>query len=255
MIRVVPVAGDDGEIEYWIGTVVDVHEQKLLSLRKDEFMNIASHELRTPLTALRGYHELLSEDGAVTSEMGRAALRRMGNSIRRMNRLVTELLDISRLESGSFDLDLRRRDVAQAVEQAVSELSADTSRVRIAAKEHLFVEADLDRLVQAIENLVSNALKFSPDDSEVVVSTHDGDGRAHIEISDSGPGISAANRKRIFERYYRTEGARGVDGLGLGLYIAREIVVAHGGTLEVANRPSGGAQFSIVLPLAGPDDT
>ncbi len=250
LLRVVPVLDDGGELAYWIGTAVDTNEQKLLGLKKDEFLNVASHELKTPLTAIQGYHELLVEALLdVDGKLPQLYLGKMGNSIRRINKLIAELLSVSRIETGDFQLDLRKRDLRDAVREAVADLDQEGSRIR-AVGEGVFAEFDQDRIVQAIENLVSNALKFSPPDSEVVINVARADGTAMVEVIDRGAGISAADQADVFKRYFRAASTQQVEGMGLGLYITRQIIETHGGTLTLESELGNGSTFTIKLPAS-----
>ncbi len=227
---------------------------------KDEFLGIASHELKTPMTTIQGYVQVLRRRASQES-LDKAALLRVvdtiGDQTRRMNRLVDELLDISRIEAGRLEIHHEVVDLEQLLAQVVEQqqMTNDQVTIRLQVAEdatHLQVIGDEARLQQVALNLLSNALKYSPDESSVSVGLQRVDGTAVISVRDQGVGISEAEQVHLFERFFRTEGARqsGVSGLGLGLYIASSIVRQHGGRMWVESQPGQGSAFFFSVPLA-----
>jgi len=250
LVRVVPVLSDAGKLSYWIGTAVDIHDQKTLGLKKDEFLNIASHELKTPITAIQGYHQLMMEaDDTKRSELDHIALGRMGNSIRRVKRLVSELLTISRIESGTIHFDFESHDLVEALKEAISDVSREGREIQLEGDASIEASFDYDRMIQALENLLSNALKFSPATEAVVCRATTKNKKAVISISDKGAGIPKKDQAYLFERYFRATGSDNIDGMGLGLYITNEIIKGHGGDIAVKSSPRKGSTFTITIPL------
>ena len=226
----------------------DVTEQKLR-----HFVSDASHELRTPLTSMRGYAELLQRNPDMTRDDVLLAVRRIEDETRRMGLLVDDLLLLARLDQGR-PLDRAPVDLTSMVNDAVSDArAADPGRAVIARIEApIVVTGDDLRLRQAVANLVRNALVHTPAGSPVEVGLQAQNGHAEIDIIDHGPGVPAAQRERIFERFHRADPLRSRDqgGSGLGLSIATAVVTAHGGKISVTDTPGGGATFRIELPSA-----
>lgn len=216
------------------------------------FVADASHELRTPLTSIAGYIDVLGRRDVVDPETLQASLAAMQQESARMTRLVSDLLTLTRFESGKAP---SRRPVVldQFVNQALDELSlGEKGAVETRDLEPgVTVTADPEALKQVVTNLAQNALKYAPG-AEQRWSVFQADGRAAIRVQDSGPGISRQDLPHIFERFYRGEKARdrAAGGSGLGLAIARSIVEAHQGTIEAESEPGQGATFTAWLPLA-----
>jgi signal transduction histidine kinase len=223
-------------------------------LRRDLVANV-SHELRTPISALQAHLENLV-DGVQPPDP--AVLRTMLAQTERLGRMVSQLLDLSRLESGASPLRLQEVALAPLLEQATDEcrLNPRASEVRVAVEPaDLGVRADAERLHQVVANLLENAVRHSPPGQPVEVSGGWDGADVVIEVSDRGPGIPPSERSRVFERFHRSDAARAVDdgGAGLGLSIARWIVELHGGVIRADDRPDGpGCRMVIVLPGASP---
>ncbi|HEX2222094.1 MAG TPA: GAF domain-containing sensor histidine kinase [Candidatus Limnocylindria bacterium] len=229
---------------------------------KDDFLSIVSHELRTPLTSIQGYSQLLegrllSDPSRYTKELGHLQVVR--SQVSRMRRLVDDLLDVSRIDRrGGVSVEPARFDLAELVRDAVGRTRRQYGDrvIELRAPEALEVEADRDRIDQVVTNLLDNAVKYSPDGGPVGVLVV-GDGReAQVSVSDSGIGIPAEHRHHVFERFYQADGdasRRRFGGLGLGLYISRAIVEAHGGSISAAANPAGrGTVFSFRIPVRSP---
>jgi signal transduction histidine kinase len=233
---------------------------RLLEADRDrlrEFVADVSHELRTPLAALRTYNEL-QQDGAVDEETRREFLARSSEQISRLEWMSANLLDLSRIDAGIFPLDVRLGDLRDAVRSAVG-ASAEAAAERgigvtyVAPSTTVAIRFDRERIVQLVNNLVGNAVKFTPIGGTVAVRVLDEPDSAVIEVSDTGPGIPPAELPRIFDRFYRgtNVGEARASGSGLGLAIARSIVEMHGGYIEVASVVGEGAVFRVVIPRQG----
>ena len=223
---------------------------------KDEFVALVSHELRTPLTSIRGYLELIREGKAGrTTKRQENFLDVMNRNSERLLRLVSDLLFVAQAESGKVTLELEALDLSAVARDAV-----DTTRplavkkaiaLNLVTDDELRVSADRARLVQLLDNLLSNALKFTPEGGRVDVVLSAENGHAVLEVADSGIGIPRAEQGRLFERFYRasTATAQAVPGTGLGLAIAKAIVEAHGGRIDVESDEGAGARFRVELPV------
>jgi two-component system, OmpR family, sensor kinase len=222
--------------------------------RMRRFVADASHELRTPLTSVRG----LAEYGLQQSETAdrEELLRLMGLIAReagRMGRLVDDLLLLARFDAGR-PLDRRPVDLASIAAEAVQQarMTAPGRPIALAAAEPVIVDADAERLRQIIDNLIGNAVQHTPPGSPVTVTVTSEAGRGRLTVADQGPGMTPDQASRVFERFYRTDGARtrASGGAGLGLAIAASLAAAHGGELTVDTEPGRGAAFQLSLPQA-----
>jgi PAS domain S-box-containing protein len=222
---------------------------------KDEFLAVLSHELRNPLAAMLGWLDLIRM-GTLDSSGSLRAIESIERAAMRQKRLVSDLLDVSRIVSGRFGVERRPFDlgrvVADCVEEARPEAAAKgVELVHQPAAHPLVVAGDPERLEQVVENLFSNALKFTPAGGRIEVALAEAGGRARVVVTDSGAGIPAETLPRIFERFWqaRTRAARS-EGLGLGLAIVKHIVEEHGGTIAAESEGADrGARFTVELPL------
>jgi signal transduction histidine kinase len=220
---------------------------------KDEFVALISHDLRTPLTSIMGYVEL-SLDEPLADDT-RSYLEVVARSSQRLLRLVDDLLFVARLQSGRLDIMPSRLDLNEVARQAAQEARgrADAKDLDLVVDSNgaVPVDADRGRIFQLLDNLISNAIKFTPDGGRVEIKVS-ADGGARLEVCDTGIGFTAAQATRVFDRFYRTDDAveRQVPGTGLGLFIAHAITDAHGGTISAHPRDGGGAVFRVELPLA-----
>jgi PAS domain S-box-containing protein len=227
-----------------------------LDRMKDEFVALVSHELRTPLTSIRGYLELLLEDAASFEQTHTDWLSVIDRNSERLLCLVEDLLLKAQVNAGKVALSVKEIDVAAIVEQSVQTGApvATARGITLVASGGAMppISADPVRLGQVIDNLISNALKFTSAGGRVEVRASERDGRARIEITDTGKGIAPAEQERLFERFYRTAQAQSdaVPGVGLGLSIAKAIIEAHGGTISCESIEGAGTTFAIELPLA-----
>lgn len=224
---------------------------------KSEFISVASHEMRTPMTSIKGSLELLL--GGYTGELSAEASELLGialTAVDRLVRLINDLLDISKIESGKMELHWERLDLTECVRKSMRSLRslAEAHKVSILAEptEKLApVLADRDRLEQIITNLLSNALKYSPPDSVIRIRAIPVDNAVQVSIIDQGPGIPSDQLERVFERFQQLQGAK--KGSGLGLTICRALVEQHHGRIWVEVEPGEGAHFCFELPIAPPD--
>ncbi len=249
-----PIDAHDGL--YVLSVIVDITEPKRMERVKDEFVSTVSHELRTPLTSISGSLGLLLGGAAGTLPEGAVRLLSIAHSnSKRLVRLINDILDIEKIESGQVIFNFKRVDVLALVEQVIeaNRAYADGFGVRVRldpASLHGNVPADPDRLAQVITNLLSNAIKFSPQGGEVIIATELRAGLMRISIRDHGSGIPAEFKPRVFEKFAQADAtdARQKGGTGLGLSIVREIVVRLGGEVSFADADGGGTAFNVDLP-------
>jgi signal transduction histidine kinase len=227
-----------------------------LSRLKSEFISIASHELRTPLTGILGFSELLTNNDAVLPDEERQRFQRLiFQQAEQLAALVDNLLDVSRIESGRVTLDPIPIDLEDALWPILeSARQSAPSHTIVSVLEERWVRADPDKIRQILANLISNAVKYSPEGGRVSVTARAEPGRDQVTISvaDDGLGIPADQVERIFDRFQRVDqpATRGIRGTGLGLFIVRELVELHGGTIRVDSTVGRGSTFSVTLPAA-----
>jgi two-component system, OmpR family, phosphate regulon sensor histidine kinase PhoR len=223
---------------------------------KDEFVASVSHELRTPLTSIRGYIDILLERDDVPAEQ-RSQLEVVARNGERLNRLVADLLHTARSEDGPMKVVRTRQDLADIVRASVDAAApaAQTAglELELEAPSTLVTRVDGQRMAQAVDNLVSNAIKYTPRGGHIEVRLALDGGRIEICVADSGIGIQASDRDRLFTRFFRARHAeeQSVQGLGLGLGIARSIVESHGGRIDIESEVGHGSVFRIRLPVVG----
>jgi PAS domain S-box-containing protein len=234
--------------------IEDITERKTMEYRKEDFINIASHEMRTPLTSIKGNLQLLNK---IAQKKGDTDYTRgflaAGKSVARLERLIFELLDVSKMQSGKVDFNFESVDISSLVDESIVMMQQETqgSTIVVSGLKGQFVEGDYGRLEQVMINLLSNAVKYSPGSSEIKVHISSMPGYCKIAISDQGIGINMKDHKRIFERFYRAEEISDkFPGVGVGLYICNEIIKEHNGTLWVESEAGKGSTFSFTIPIA-----
>jgi signal transduction histidine kinase/PAS domain-containing protein len=223
---------------------------------RDHFITLASHELKTPLTSLMGYAELLMRrvQAAGLSEQDARMVQTIFRQTSRLEKMISALLDISRIERGQLGLEPEPVDLAALIASTLEEIEPSLRRHTfefIHPDEKVIVNADRARLEQVLENLVQNAIKYSPSGGPVSVRLTQAGGAARITVRDEGIGIPAAAMPHLFTRFYRAENADAnhIGGLGVGLSIARDIIRRHGGDITVTSREGIGSEFTVSLPL------
>ncbi|MDA1279984.1 MAG: ATP-binding protein [Chloroflexi bacterium] len=236
----------------------DLRERDAQRIERREFVATVSHELRTPLTSVKMYADMLGEGdaGELTDQQVRL-VDNLRTTVDRLTRMVDDLNVVSLIEAGRFNLQSASLDMDEVVVSAV-DISEPTFaereiRIRIVhADEPVFVNADRERMLQVVANLLNNAAKYAESGSETVVAISVENGQVKVEVTDSGPGISSEDLTAVFESFYRSKSARmsRVPGSGLGLSIARGLVEAHGGKIWAASTEGAGSTFTFTLPLA-----
>lgn len=238
----------DGQRVAMISAIRDITERKRLEQSQQDFVAMASHDLTGPLTVLRARAQLLRRRGAYDESSVNAILEQT----ERMERLIADLRDLVQVEGG---LTMQRKpvDLVALAQEAVERTrTLLTSRpLRLEAPElPIVVTGDRDRLGQVLDNLLGNAIKYSPMDGQILVHIAPGDREVVLRVTDQGPGIPADVLPHLFERFFRGPNTAGDPGLGLGLYITRMLVDAHGGRIAATSQAGEGSTFTIALPLA-----
>jgi signal transduction histidine kinase len=231
-----------------------VDELRRLSALRADFVSLVSHELRSPMAAVIGAARTLQDRWRSLSPHQREAfLALIADETNRLAALVGDVLDTSRIEAGTFSYTFTDVDLGRLVEDTVTSASMGQDEVSVRANVPGAVppiRGDRERLRQVVTNLIDNAIKYSPAGDEVDVTVRPDDGSVCITVTDRGPGIPADQQRLIFEKFGRAEvPGSSKPGTGLGLFIARSIAEAHGGSLDVRSQAAGGAAFVLTLPL------
>jgi signal transduction histidine kinase len=219
-------------------------------------VRLVTHELRSPLSVIKGYCQLvygrMRKEGAKDAEF----LAKMERSVDRMETLVNDLVDVSHIESGKLELSRERCDLCELCRDAVDEQAALHRDVDLSLPEGpVWVHADPGRIAQVLTNLLTNAFKYGDGTHPVSLVLTEETGGARLQVIDKGPGIPEEQLAHVFERFYRALGNKhaggAFGGLGLGLYLCRELVERHNGTIEAKSTPGEGSTFTVTLPLGG----
>ena len=246
-----------GDVVAIFGTLLDIHERKRTEELKSEFVSTVSHELRTPITSILGAIDLVrSEKFGVLNEQARQLLNVAGDSGQRLVRLINDILDIQKIESGHLYLKKAPAAIADLVEAAAQQNAGfiHLHKASLSINDHTngaLINVDRDRFIQVLTNLISNAAKFTGEDGKITIGASVTEGHAEIAVIDNGPGIPPENLQSIFDRFVQVDGSdrRDTQGSGLGLAISREIIHAHGGNLRVESDFGHGAAFVVNVPL------
>lgn len=233
--------------------IEDITERREIERRKDDFLSIASHELKTPLTTIKGYVQAMERmvpQGADTRFI--SFLAKTSKYLDRLNHLIAELLDVSRIQTGNIELHKVPFDFDRTVRETVDALQSSTlsHRLLIEGSSGVNVAADESHIVQVLNNLLSNAIKYSPEAAEVRIYISRVSDYVKLSVSDSGMGINTEDQKKIFERFFRVgDIQQRFPGMGIGLYICEQIIKNHDGTLWVESEKGKGSTFSFTLPI------
>ncbi|MEK4712725.1 MULTISPECIES: cell wall metabolism sensor histidine kinase WalK [Sporosarcina] len=245
------------------GLIVVLHdntEQEKIDMERREFVSNVSHELRTPLTTMRSYLEALADGAWKNEEIAPSFLHVTQTETERMIRLVNDLLKLSRMDSRDYDLNKEWVEFNYFFKSIIGRFEFSKSQevqfIRLLSSSELFVEIDTDKMTQVLDNIISNALKYSPDGGDIRFGITMSEDFIKVMISDDGMGIPQANVKRIFDRFYRADRARSraMGGTGLGLAIAREMILAHGGEIWAESEEGKGTTIFFTLPFELQED-
>ncbi|MBD1386720.1 PAS domain-containing protein [Mucilaginibacter rigui] len=233
--------------------IEDITDRREIERRKDDFLSIASHELKTPLTTIKGLVQIMQRMVPPgLDEKFSSVLDKTGVYVDRLNNLIAELLDVSRIQTGNIELHKDLFDFDKAVHEAVETIQVATKshQIKISGSTNENVSADESHIVQVINNLLSNAIKYAPDHKEIDVYLSRVSNFVKLSVKDRGMGIRVEDHKKIFDRFYRVgDIQQRFPGMGIGLYICDQIIKNHGGTLWVESELGQGSVFSFTLPL------
>jgi signal transduction histidine kinase len=237
-----------------VWTLRDVTADRELDRMRDAFVATVSHELRTPLTSISGFLEMLQDEEAALGESGRTYLEVIRRSTSRLHQLVEELLLIAQIEARRVELESMRLDLAELASHSVEALRPVAAEggvaIELVAAERAPVRGDARRLAQVIDNLITNAVKFTPSGGSINVSVEDGAGDVHLIVADTGIGIPTEEQWQVFSRFFRSSNATqgAIAGTGLGLAISRALVEQHEGTISLESEEGVGTRVTVTLP-------
>ena len=253
LIKATPVKEPSGTIKYWITTATNIHEQKMLEQNKGQFLNIASHELRTPLTTLMGYLQLMEYAIAEKNYSDlEIFLSKTTSSSKRMNKLINDLLNLSSIDSGKIAQFYKEKiNIGDFIADIINNYRylRPEKEFHLEVKGTCEVNANAFRLEQVVDNLISNAIKYAPASPiriEVTCNARD----VKVSVSDTGEGIPEDKLEAIFDRFFRVKDHGTTSGLGVGLFISREIIDEHDGKIWAESIEGQGSSFIFTLPKA-----
>ncbi len=260
--RAEAVRDENGNIKMWISTNTEIQKLKEEEKRKEDFLKMVSHELKTPVTSIKGYIQLLLTMVNKEKETLQSAklplkpsLTRIDHQITRLTRLISEILDISRIEENRLELQKEKFNLNTLVTETVQDINYTNTQhnIKVLNEFNCEVLADRDRIGQVLINFITNAVKYSPDSQEIEVSiSKNKEDEVAVCVKDYGIGIDKAFHRNIFKRFYRV-GVRSEEtysGFGIGLFLAREIIQRHKGRIDVKSEPGVGSEFSFILDIA-----
>ncbi|MDP4283200.1 MAG: chemotaxis protein CheB [Bacteroidota bacterium] len=252
LCRSLPFRNEEGSIISWVGTATDIHNQKTKDLVKDEFISIASHELKTPLTTAKAYIQLLQMSLEETSDKDLIFAQKAGASIDRLNDLIGELMDLSKIQNGKLNFQITTFNFNEIVLEALESVqySSPSHHILLSGEIKKPIKGDKERLKQVVINLLNNAVKYSPNAKDIFINLVKDKDCVKVSVKDNGIGIRKQNLEKIFERYYREEQrAAHFQGLGIGLYISHEIIQSHHGKIWAESEPGKGSTFYFTIPI------
>ncbi|MFD2145352.1 sensor histidine kinase [Mucilaginibacter antarcticus] len=254
-ITVSPIKNDADEIIGLSKIARDITDQKLAEMRKNDFITIASHELKTPLTTIKSYVQLLLAKARAADDAFRIdALSRVEKQANKMSVLIQNFLNNAKLLEGKFDLDVERFNMHELLLEVehYAKILSPTHQIVLKDCDDVSVVADRDKIAQVMENLVSNAVKYSPVNTTIIIGCKKINGQAQISVTDTGIGIDKKDQGKLFDRFYRVENdkLKNVAGFGIGLYLVAEILRFHDSRILVESTANVGSKFYFNLPIS-----
>jgi len=249
-----PQYRNDGSFSGYIGSCTDITLQKELQQQKDAFIGIASHELKTPVTSIKAYTQVMEKMLLKKGEMVEARMmRKMDSQLDRLTSLINDLLDVTKINSGKLQFNPQQFNFELLIRDLVEDLQRTTETHRLIEKYSPtgIVFADKERIGQVVTNLITNAIKYSPNANEIIISTSLKNREVTVRVEDFGVGISIEDQNKVFEQFYRVNGEmqHTFAGLGLGLYISSEIIKREGGEIWVESTKDKGSTFCFCIPV------
>ncbi|MDT0641855.1 ATP-binding protein [Zunongwangia sp. F363] len=260
LTRGIPLRDESGEIVNWVSSSTEIQKLKDEEKKKEKFLKLVSHELKTPVTSIKGYTQLLTSildenrDSKIKEVPLSSYLCRIENEVERQVRLISEILDLSRIEENELEFSKKKFLLNELVEETIQDIhfsNQDFNSINLKNNCKCLVDADRSRISQVLMNIITNAIKYSSDIKDIEVSVEkEEEHLAAVKIRDKGIGIPENELDKIFQRFYRV-GAKNEDtyaGFGIGLFLSNEIIKRHGGSIKVESTFGEGSEFTISLP-------
>ena len=254
LLRISPVFEGDS-VKNWVGTFTDIDDQKRIEQEKDDFLSIASHELKTPLTSIKAYTQLLERKLKQNEENSDLVyVKKTLEQIEKLNSLITDLLDVSKIENGKLKINKKSENLELVIQNAIETIlhtnSADVKIERHGMQPDFVIAFDKIRIEQVLINFLSNAIKYSPKNNQIIVTTFWDEKEVRISVTDFGIGIPDFKQEYVFHKFYRVEeSSLQFQGMGIGLYICSEIIKQHHGSIGVSSEIGEGSTFYFTLPI------
>lgn len=255
LLRIIPIKEKNNQLK-WVGTFTDIDDQKQMEKKKDEFLSIASHELKTPLTSIKAYAQLLERTlNTTVDDPAGKYIHRVQSQVSKLNALITDLLDISKIENGKLKITKKNFDFENLLSNAIDIIyqTHDNNTMVIERQGDRIADAFLGdeiRIEQVLINYLTNAIKYAPNTDRIIVHTEKNEHQVKVSVTDFGIGIPEHKQKNIFGKFYRVEESSvRFQGLGIGLYICSEIIKQHNGTVGIQSELGQGSTFYFTLPL------
>ncbi|MCJ8154398.1 response regulator [Chryseobacterium sp. SSA4.19] len=257
LLRVTPVY-DGNTVKNWVGTFTDIDDQKKVEKEKDEFLSIASHELKTPLTSIKAYVQLLERRLKLDKESTEAGfVTKAQDQIEKLNTLITDLLDVSKIENGKLKINKKPTNLENVISNAIDTIlqTHDELKIKIkrdGTKPDILIPLDEIRIEQVLINFLTNAIKYSPKNNQIIVTTFvdEEEQEVKVNVTDFGIGIPDFKQEAVFRKFYRVEeSSLQFQGMGIGLFICSEIIKQHHGNIGVSSKVDEGSTFYFTLPL------
>lgn len=240
----------EGQDDFWMGINTNIDLQKKNESIKDEFISVASHELKTPMTTIKGYNQLLMR--MTRDPRPLALLERSASQLVRLEKLIADLMDVSKINAGKMELNREDFDFAAMLRETVSGMQqiSPSHQIKLEGDIETTYHGDQFHIEQVLQNFISNAIKYSPGADRIIVSMETQQENIIVSVRDFGIGIAREHLNRLFDRYYRADNAATrFDGLGMGLFISADIIKRHGGSFWIESTPKEGSTFYFKLPL------
>lgn len=254
LLRMSPVFSGN-LIKNWVGTFTDIDDQKKVEKEKDEFLSIASHELKTPLTSIKAYMQLLERKLKTGNENSEVSyVTKALSQVEKLNSLITDLLDVSKIDNGKLKINKRQNNLENVIQTAIDTiLQTHDNKIKITRHgfiPDILIPFDEIRIEQVLINFLTNAIKYSPENNQIIITTFVDDNEVKVSITDFGIGIPDFKQDLVFKKFYRVdESSVQFQGMGIGLYICSEIIHQHDGTIGLSSVMEEGSTFYFTLPL------
>lgn len=251
---IAPVKNKQGKIRYFVSAGRDVTKRKKQEIQTEYFISMASHELKTPLTTIKAYTQLLQKKiDKKNNAQQHYYLSKINNKVDFLTRLINNLLDVSRIKSGKLEYDKKIYDFDWMIKELVEDLQRgiDSHQLILKGKTQKQVNVDKNRIGEVVTNLINNAIKYSPEANKIIINHNDTNGSVIVSVQDFGIGIPKSQQKKIFDLFYQIKDKENTNivGLGIGLYLASEIINAHKGKLWIESEKNKGSIFYFSLPI------